>query len=328
MSHQTLLTRARDIAPGRQITLKTFLGSSVYILLVLMIVIGILTNPQFRTIDNLLNVLRSVSLIGIAALGMNFVILGGSLVDLSVAATVSVAAVVVLALSSASPLVAIVGALLAGAVIGLLNGALIARFKANPILLTLATTTIVGGALLMATSGRVTYGSGSTLGDLANARIFIIPVPVIALVVLTLICQWVLTSTTWGRRLLAVGGNENAARFAGHSVGRVRLEAFVLSGVFAGITGVFLGSSLGAATPTVGAGYEFDALTAAVVGGSVLTGGRGTAYGVFAGAVLIGVLSNLLILWGAPFAFQQVVKGILLVSVVALGHFLGDDREI
>ena len=305
----------------------TILNGSVYILLVVVIVVGIISSPQFRTVDNLVNVLRSISLIGIAALGMNFVILGGSLVDLSVAATVSVAAVVTLSLSGVSPIVSFAVAIAIALVIGLANGVLVRRFRANPILLTLATTTIVGGLLLIATSGRVTYESGNALSSFANARVLGIPVTVLILVALTVVCQLVLSKTTWGQRLLAVGGNERTAQFSGISVGRMRMQAFIACAGFAGVTGFLLGSASGAATPTVGTGYEFDALTAAVVGGTRLTGGRGTAYGVFAGALLVGVLSNLLVLWGAPFAFQQVIKGVLLVIVVALGQMFGGNRD-
>ena len=326
MTESAIRPDARSVEP-RRISPATLLNGSVYILLAVVLVVGIISSPQFRTVDNIVNVLRSISLIGVAALGMNFVILAGSLVDLSVAATVSVAAVITLSLSGVSPIVSFVVAIAAALVVGLANGALVRRFKANPILLTLATTTIVGGVLLIATSGHVTYESGSALGDFANARVLGIPVTVLVLVVLTIVCQLVLSKTTWGHRLLAVGGNERTAQFSGISVGRMRMQAFIVCAGFAGLTGFLLGSSSGAATPTVGTGYEFDALTAAVVGGTRLTGGRGTAYGVFAGALLVGVLSNLLVLWGAPFAFQQVIKGVLLVIVVALGQMFGGNRD-
>ncbi len=327
MTESTAVSDQRLRTPGDRFDPRTLLRGSVYILLVIVVIVGFITSPQFRGVDNLINVLRSVSLIGVAALGMNFVIVGGSLVDLSVASTVSVAAVVTLTLSGVSAVLSVVVALAIAAVIGLVNGALIARFRANPILLTLATTTIAGGFLLIATSGHVTYPADPALGKLVNARVAGIPVTVIVLVLLTLLCQWVLSSTTWGRRLLAVGGNEHTAQFSGISVGRTRMQAFILCAVFAGVAGVLLGSGSGSATPTAGTGYEFDALTAAVVGGTRLTGGKGSAYGVFAGAVLVGVLSNLLILWGAPYSFQQVVKGALLVIVVVMGQMFGGERE-
>lgn len=303
------------------------LSSGVYALLVVVILVGITTSPQFRSADNLLNVLRSISLVGIAALGMSFVVLCGSLVDLSVAATVSVSAVVMLRLSGSPWILALLGALSAALVVGLVNGYLLKRFRANPILLTLATTTIVGGLLLIATNSRVTYTRNSGLNDFVNARFLGVPVTVVVLLVLTAACHWLLTSTTWGHRLLAVGGNDRTALFVGIDVGRSRLQAFVVCALFAGLTGALLGSSLGSATPTAGTGYEFDALTAAVVGGTRLTGGRGTAIGVLAGAVLVGALSNLLILSGAPYSLQQVVKGALLVIVVALGQFFGGRRD-
>lgn len=315
--------KAPRYRPGQ---VSRLLSSGVYALLVVVVLVGVVTSPQFRSADNLLNVLRSISLVGITALGMSFVVLCGSLVDLSVAATVSVSAVVMLRLSGGPVVVALLAALLAALVIGLINGYLIKRFRANPILLTLATTTIVGGFLLIATNSRVTYTRNAGLNDVVNARVLGVPVTVIVLLVLTAACHLVLTSTTWGHRFLAVGGNDRTALFVGIDVGRVRLQAFVVCALFAGLTGALLGSSLGSATPTAGTGYEFDALTAAVVGGTRLSGGRGTAVGVLAGAVLVGVLSNLLILSGAPYSLQQVVKGALLVIGVALGQFFGGRR--
>jgi ribose/xylose/arabinose/galactoside ABC-type transport system permease subunit len=305
---------------------RASLNGGVYVLLVVVVLIGVLTTSQFRTSDNVVNILRSVSLVGVAALGMSFVVLVGSLVDLSIAATISVSAVVVLRLSGISTIVAVLAALAVATAIGAINGALIARFKANPILLTLATTTIAGGVLLLATNSRVTYAESDSLDGFLNQRVIGLPVTVIVLVVLTAACQLLLTRTTFGRRLLAVGGNERTAQFSGLAVGRIRLQAFALTGLLAGVTGVLLGGTLGSATPTAGAGYEFDALTAAVVGGCRLTGGRGSAVGVLAGAVLVGTLSNLLVLSGAPYSTQQVVKGVLLVSVVALAQLSGGNR--
>lgn len=306
---------------------RLLLDASVYLLIALVLIIGIASSPQFRTVDNLVNVLRSISLIGIAALGMNFVIIAGSLVDLSVAVVVSVAAVVTLGFSGVSPFLSVVASVGIAIVVGWGNGLLLRKFRANPILLTLATSTIVGGLLLFATSGRVIYETGTALSSTVNGRVFGIPVVVIVLVVLTVLSQLALSRTTWGRRVVAVGGNEDAATMSGIAIGKVRMQAFTVCALFAGVTGFLLGSSSGAAGATLGGGYEFDALTAAVVGGTRLSGGKGSAYGVLAGALLVGMLSNLLILWGAPFALQQVIKGVLLIVVVALGQLLGSARN-
>lgn len=302
------------------------LERGAYVLLAVLVVAGFLTSPEFRSADNLVNVVRSVSLVGIVAIGVAFVTFCGSLVDLSVAAVVSVAGVLTLALAGTSPLLALAAALGAGLVIGLVNGWFVGRLRANPILLTLATTTIVGGLLLVATQSQVTYGTGTWLQTAARARVLGIPVTVLLFVALTVGAQFLLRGTTWGRRLMAVGGNERTALFAGLDVGRVRVQAFALSGVCAALAGVLLAGNLGSATATAGTGYEFDALTAVVIGGARLTGGRGSAAGVLAGALLVGVLSNLLVLWGAPYAAQQVVKGLLLVITVAVSVRFGGRR--
>lgn len=302
------------------------LQRAVYVLLVLLVLVGFASTPAFRSSENLISVLRSVSLVGIAALGVAFVTLAGSFVDLSVAAIVSVAGVVTLAVARHDAVLAVPVALLVALAIGALNGFFVGRFGANPILLTLASTTIAGGALLVATQSKVTYGTDTWLKHFANAKVATIPATVIVLLVLAVACQWALAGTTWGRRLLAVGTNERTARFTGLNVGQVRMTAFMLSGLFAGVTGVLLAGNLGSATPTAGTGYEFDALTAVIVGGARLTGGKGSALGTLAGAVLVGVLSNLLVLWGAPYSLQQVVKGLLLVIVVAMSVNFGRAR--
>lgn len=313
-------TLNRDLLPQ-------LLQRGVYVLLIVLLVTGFASSNSFRSTDNLVNVLRSVSLVGITALGVAFVTFCGSLVDLSVAATVSVAGVVALFAAGTNPLLGIVAPLACGLVIGALNGLFVGKLRANPILLTLATTTIVGGLLLVATQSKVTYGAGTWLETAARARVLSIPLVVIVFLVLAAASQLALRGTTWGRRLMAVGGNERTALFAGLDVGKIRVQAFILSSLFASITGLLLAGNLGSATATAGTGYEFDALTAVVIGGARLTGGRGSAIGVLAGAVLVGVLSNLLVLWGAPYALQQVVKGVLLVTTVAISHFFGGRHD-
>lgn len=302
-----------------------WMRGGVFAMLLLAVVVGAVAVPEFGTANNLINVLRSIALIGVASLGMGFVVLVGSLVDLSIPAAISIAAVVLLTFSGSSLLLGIVLALAAAAILGLVNGDLIRRYDANPILLTLATNTIALGLLLIATGSRVTYGQDPALTEAINARVVNLPVPVLILLGLTIVCQVAVTRTTWGRRLLAVGANEHTAEFAGLAPGKMRLQAFLLAAVFAGITGVLLGGGLGSAAPSAGAGYEFDALTATIIGGCKLDGGKGSPFGILAGAVLVGVLSNLLILVGAPFSTQQILKGVLLVAVVGLSRIGGAD---
>jgi ribose/xylose/arabinose/galactoside ABC-type transport system permease subunit len=303
------------------------LRRGVYVLLVLLCVAGAVASPGFRTAENLINVLRSVSLVGIAALGVSFVTLAGSFVDLSVAGAVSISAVVSLRLAGVSSLLALAAALGAGLAIGAVNGVLVGRFRANAILLTLATQTILGGLLLIATGGQVTYGSSrSLLVRAADASVGRIPVVVIVLAALTAACQLALSHTTWGHRLTAVGENERTALFAGLRPDAVWAQAFVLAGLFAGITGALLAGTTAAATPTVGNGYEFDAFTAVVIGGTRLTGGRGSAVGTLTGALLVGVLSNLLVLSGTAYSLQQVAKGAVLIIAVGLDITFGRSR--
>ncbi len=274
--------------------------------------------PEFLTAENLLNVLRQNSMLGLAALGMTVVVLTGG-IDLSVGALVAVAGVTAGALSPRGALVASLGGVAVAAAAGLVNGLVIARARVQPFVTTLATLFAARGLVLAATgeqsvpvapaaAGLAWLGRGEALG---------IPAPVLVLAAAYLAGWAALRYTRFGRHVYAVGDDADAARLLGLGVERVVVGAYALSGALAGLAGVVLAARLGAGQPVAGAGWELDAVAAVVVGGTLLAGGRGGAGHTLVGVLLLGVIFNLLNLEGtvSPW-WQYVVRGGFLLGVV------------
>jgi len=302
----------------RALLIAFLLRRGVYTLLLMACIYGALASPGFRHIDNIINVMQDVSYVGVVALGMTFVTLSGAFVDLSVVSVISGAAVIVLRVHSVGWLGAILAALAFGFLVGAINGLLVNRFKANPILLTLATNTVVGGVVLTMVSGHYSYGSDLSLQAFGQASLGAIPLGVVILVAIAVIAELAVRFTTWGQRVRAAGGNAQTALYVGLKPQWLRGQAFILSGLGAAVAGIMLATSLNAASPTVGTGYDFNAIIAVVIGGASLNGGTGSPLGTLAGAMLVGILDNLLVLNGVAFALQQVVTGVVLATAVGL----------
>ncbi|MFK8915064.1 ABC transporter permease subunit [Shouchella clausii] len=296
-------------------TLGPFIG-----LFLIILIISIL-NPGFLSAPNLLNVLRQVSINALIAFGMTFVILTGG-IDLSVGAILAFSGAVTATLLSSGmdPILAILIGLLVGAALGAINGIIIAKGKVAPFIATLATMTIYRGATLMFTDGRPVSNLGdSTLFQMLGGGYFFgIPMPAITMMISFVILYLILKKTTFGRRVYAVGGNEEASILSGIKVDRIKIYVYSLTGFLAAVAGVILTSRLNSAQPTAGTMYELDAIAAVVLGGTSLTGGKGWIVGTLIGALIIGVLNNGLNLLGVSSFFQQVVKGSVILLAVLL----------
>lgn len=292
-----------------------------FIGLLLIVTIITILNPDFLSIDNLLNVLRQVSINALIAFGMTFVILTGG-IDLSVGSTLAFSGAVTATMMAAGidPFIAILSGLIIGTILGAFNGFIIAKGKVAPFIATLATMTIYRGLTLMFTEGRPVSGLGeSTLFEMIGKGYFFgIPVPAMTMMVSFLILYLLLKKTTFGRRVYAVGGNEEASILSGISVDRIKIYVYSLTGFLAALAGVILTSRLNSAQPTAGQMYELDAIAAVVLGGTSLTGGKGWIVGTLIGALIIGVLNNGLNLMGVSSFFQQVVKGSVILLAVLL----------
>lgn len=292
-----------------------------FIGLILIVAIISISNTDFLTVSNLMNVLRQVSINALIAFGMTFVILTGG-IDLSVGSTLALTGAVTAGMmaSGIDPILAMLLGLLLGAILGAVNGIIIAKGKVAPFIATLATMTIYRGLTLVYTDGRPISGLGDsqTFQLLGKGYFFGIPIPVVTMIVSFGILYFILKKTTFGRRVYAVGGNEEASILSGINTDRIKIYVYSLLGLLAALASLILTSRLNSAQPTAGEMFELDAIAAVVLGGTSLTGGRGWIVGTLIGALIIGVLNNGLNLMGVPSFFQQVVKGAVILLAVLL----------
>lgn len=278
-------------------------------------------SPNFLTVNNLMNVLRQVSINALIAFGMTFVILTGG-IDLSVGSILALTGAVTAGLLAGGmdPILAMLIGLVLGAILGAINGIIISKGNVAPFIATLATMTIYRGLTLVYTEGRPISGLGDSLSfQMIGKGYFLgIPVPVVTMVVAFAVLYFILKKTTFGRRVYAVGGNEEASRLSGIKVGRIKIYVYALTGALAALASLILTSRLNSAQPTAGNMFELDAIAAVVLGGTSLTGGRGWIVGTLIGALIIGVLNNGLNLIGVSSFFQQVVKGAVILLAVLI----------
>lgn len=292
--------------------------------LIIVCIFAALRYERFLTEANLLNVLRQNSMLGLVALGMTFVILTGG-IDLSVGSLLAVAGVIAAHLSGRGWLIAMIVAVGFSALLGLINGLVIAKARIQPFITTLAMMIAARGLALVYTQEQSVPVDRSAEGFawLGRGLIGPIPVPVVILIVAFALGWLVLNHTRFGRHVYAVGDNEEAARLMGLNAGRVTLGVYALSGALAGLAGVILASRLSAGQPVAGTGWELDAIAAVVVGGTLLTGGQGGVGSTLVGVLLLGVIFNLFNLEGriTPW-WQGVLRGIILLAVVIIQNRL------
>jgi len=289
-----------------------------------LVVLGIalsIASPSFMTMGNILNVVRQSVWVGVMAIGMVYV-LGTGGIDLSVGAVLSFSGVLVAALiqGGMNIYLALVATLLAGIVVGALNGGLITRLHLPPFIATLGMMSVLQGLALVYTQGIPIYGLRyREFQVLAQGFVGFLPAPVIMLVVIAVIGYFVLNKTPYGRYVLGVGSNETAARLAGIPVDRIKVSVYAIAGLLSAVAGILLTSRGEAAVPNAGEGYELDVIAAAVIGGTAMNGGRGSISGAVVGAVFMTMIRNGLNLLGVSTLWHQVVIGVFIVGAVALG---------
>ncbi len=307
----------------QQLTAKTSLVEKIipFIGLILLIVVISIMNSAFLDLSNLLNLLRQVSINGLIAFGMTFVILTGG-IDLSVGSilALSSAFTAILITSGLDPIVALIVGVLGGFLLGVFNGVLVTFGSMAPFIATLATMTIFRGLTLVVTDGNpiTNLGDSYMFQLFGKGYFFGIPVPAVAMIIVFIILAIILQKTTFGRHTYAIGGNEVASKISGIKVNRVKILIYGISGLMSALAGAILTSRLNSAQPTAGTSYELDAIAAVVLGGTSLTGGKGRIVGTFIGVLIIGVLNNGLNLLGVSSFYQQVVKGIVILIAVLI----------
>jgi ribose transport system permease protein len=289
-------------------------------LIVFSIILGIFSD-SFFTFDNLLNLLRQISVNALIAFGMTFVILTAG-IDLSVGSILALGSALTAGLltSGMDPILAIFIGLLIGLVLGAINGLVITKGKVAPFIATLATMTIYRGATLVYTDGRPITGLSDSFSFkmIGKGYVFGIPFPVILMLIAFAILYFVLKKTVFGRQVYAIGGNEEAAILSGIKADRVKIWVYSITGMLSVLAGIILTSRLNSAQPTAGASFELDAIAAVVIGGTSLMGGKGKIVGTLIGALIIGVIDNGLNLLNVSSFYQQIVKGGIILLAVLL----------
>jgi len=328
-------TPAATVGDGFDIGRLLLEGRAFFALIAIIVVFSFLS-PYYFTVANFLTMASHVAIFGILAVGMLLVILNGG-IDLSVGSTLGLSGVVAGFLMQGVtlkifgvvlfPSVWVVAVLCCalGALVGLVNGVLIARFKVPAFVATLGVMYVVRGFALLMTNG-LTYNNLGGKPELGNTgfdwlgfnRLFSVPIGVLVLCVIAIIVSLVLNRSAFGRWLYASGGNERAAELSGVPVKTVQIWVYMLSGVCAAIGGLILSSQLTSAGPTAGTSYELTAIAAVVIGGAALTGGRGNIRGTLLGAFVIGFLSDGLVIIGISSYWQTVFTGAVIVLAVLL----------
>lgn len=308
-------------------------------LVLLFMILGMsMTSPAFLSTNNILNILLQVSVICVISVGMTYVILTGG-IDLSVGSIVALSAVCLgifthkgMAWLGENPsdwavlaivLLAVLGAILVGALCGYINGFVIVYGKVTPFITTLGMMGIARGLALTLSSGKTIYNFPEALRFFGNGRIaltedFGIPIPVIIALIIVLSSFYVLTQTVFGRQIYALGGNREAVRLSGINVNKLEIKTYVINGALAAVGAVILVGRLNAAQPIAGTGYELDAIAATVIGGTSLMGGVGSVISTSIGALIMGVLQNGLTLLNVTSYLQRLIIGLVIILAVFL----------
>ncbi len=301
---------------GKGINLRQF--ALVIILIILFFFFSVLSDAFF-TIDNLLNVLRQISMTCIVGVGMTMVIILGD-IDLSpgaVMAFVGVISATIYKLTT-SPLLTLLSALSIGAIIGFINGFITAKGKIPAFITTLATMQIFRGIAFVYTGGNPVSVFDPRFTAFGTGYVGFIPLPVVIMILIILFGVFITGHTRFGRHVYACGGNAKASEWSGVNVSGTKIGVFTITGILTGLAGLIMAARLGSGQPSAANGFEMDVIAAVILGGASLAGGKGTIWGTVIGAIIIGILANGLTLLDVSSYWQQIVKGIIIVGAVLI----------
>jgi ribose transport system permease protein len=308
--------------PAGALQRGVFRNQSLLLLLVI-VTISIfitITNVQFISSRNILNILQQISVTGIVTMGMGMVLISGG-IDLSVGAIISLTCSVVakLIVSGVDPWLAAPIGLAVGTLCGFTNGLIISRTRCPAFIITLGMLSVYQGIALVVTRGRIVNLSGQF--DFMGRPLFAFaPAYVLVFLVICVIFYVLLNFTRYGRRIYAMGGNEEATYLSGIKVDNLKLKVYGINGLVVGVAALVLLSRLGSANPVMGNGYELQSIAAAVIGGTALDGGRGSVVGCFLGVLLLGIISNSLNILGVSPFYQNIVLGVIIVLAVVMSN--------
>lgn len=287
----------------------------------LLVFIGIcaaftIVTDSFLTISNITDVVRTNSINGLLAVGLTYVILAGG-IDLSVESTACLAGLAAGHLSP-NPVIAVAAGLLIGIVIGAFNGVVLEKSGVQPFIFSLGMSRLVRGIVLAFTKGKSFYSIDPSFTAIVRSKILGVPTLIVLFVAIIIITFFALNRSRYGRYVYAVGSNEEAARLSGIRTHRIKISAYVIAGMLSGLAGVMLTARLSAAEPSAADGWSLDAVSAVIIGGTSMRGGRGGILNTLLGIFIIAVLNNGMTLLGVPTNFNQLVKGMLMVVAVLL----------
>ncbi len=302
--------------------------SGIIIILVLYAAFVTMYSPKFMSVDNVMNFLRQGCYFLLAGLGMTLVLIAGGL-DLSVGSIIAVSGVIIgLAIKEAgvSVPIAILLGLIAGAISGILNGSLVVRFKLPPMIMTLGMMYIARSIATVSTNGMTIYPLPESFNFIEQGELFnTVPLVLLYSLILSLVFHFILTRTTFGRSIYAVGGNRDTAKLSGIDVSKVTVKVYAICGIMAAFTGVIYTSRLGSANPGAANGFEMNVIAACIIGGTSTFGGKGTVLGTVLGAIFISMLTNSMTFMRVDVNFQKFAVGTVLVLAVILDQI---KREI
>ena len=304
-----------------------FKEQSQIIILVAMIIIFSIISPNFRSTENFINLLKQITVIGVISCGMTMVIITGNL-DLSVGSVFSLLGLISIMFQTTNNILGIIMPIITALIIGFLNGMIITKFKIDSIITTLGSLSLFSGIALLITNGSIIAGrTGTWFGIVGRETTFGIPNHVYILFIVALVLHVILSRTTFGRKIKYVGTNNTAAEIAGIRSNRVIISAYMISSLSVAIAVLIYASRMTTASPIMGVGFEFDAITAVVIGGTSLDGGRGSILKTVVGVLLLAIIINILTLFNIPFAYQSITKGILILIAIIIDGRSRKTRE-
>lgn len=292
------------------------------VLIALSIAFAVMTSGQFFAIENVFNILKQVAVVGIMSVGMTMVLLTAG-IDLSIGSIAGMACVLAasLLLKGVNVWLVVLAVLAISALTGLLNGFFINELQIPPLIVTLAMMTSIRGVAYLITRGLPIFGFKSDILVLGQGYVGFIPVPVILMVIVFIIGIVFVQNTRYGRYMYGVGGNEEATRLSGINVKKIKYIVYSISSLLAGLAGMVMLARINSGTPKMGQGYEMDVITAVVLGGVSISGGEGRLGFVIVGVLIMGVLTNGLILLNVQEYVQWVIKGMALIAAVGFDRF-------
>jgi ribose/xylose/arabinose/galactoside ABC-type transport system permease subunit len=282
-----------------------------------LLALSVLLTPGFMSTANVLTLLTTTSLVGCVACGMTFITLSGNVMSFCLGATLSATTIVFMASLPSGLTVALIAAFAFSAFLTGFQGWIVGYFRANPIIVSMAVLPLIYGFVTFFTGGRGIYPEGSA-ADLLKGRVAGVPIPVVACAITLIAAQLILSGTRFGRNILMVGSNARAARAAGIETWRTVAGSYLVAGTFTAVSAVLMASRYGSGDMEHGIGFDYLAISAVIVGGNAIEGGRGSALKTILGAVAISVVQALLLLWGFSTAWQNFATGVIVLAVIML----------